>query len=101
MKHLVGKVITKSVAFMDETVEIKKLSVLEVRKVQEIVKKSEKSKSEDAQLELLQDVIRLAVPEAAALSKEDFESFPVGELAKLTDEIMSFSGLGGKTEEGN
>jgi hypothetical protein len=101
MKHLVGKKITKKVEFMDDTVEIKKLSVVEVRKVQEIVKKNEKNKSEEAQLKLLQDVIKLAVPEAEDLTDDDFNTFPIGELAKLTDEIMVFSGLAGAQAEGN
>ena len=97
MKHLVGKVITKQVPFMGDEVEVRKLSVSEVMKVQELVKKANKSKSEDAQMGLLRDVIRLAVVGAEEISDEDFNTFPIGELSELSNEILSFSGLGDST----
>ena len=97
MKHLVGKVITKQVPFMGDEVEVRKLSVSEVMKVQELVKKANKSKGEDAQMGLLRDVIRLAVVGAEEISDEDFNTFPIGELSELSNEILSFSGLGDST----
>jgi len=39
MKHLVGKKIGKKVSFMDDEVEILKLSVSEVLEVQKIIEK--------------------------------------------------------------
>jgi len=98
MKHLVGKNITKSVDFMEEKVDIKKLSVAEVIKIQELVKKSEKSKSETAQVNLLREVIKISVVGADELSNEDFDTFPLGELNSLSEQIMGYSGLGGQTE---
>jgi len=100
MKHLVGKVITKKVPFMGDEVEVRKMSVAEVMKVQDMVKKSSKSKAEDAQLGLLRDVIRLAVVGADEISDKDFDTFPIGELSDLSNEILAFSGLG-DTAEGN
>jgi hypothetical protein len=100
MKHLVGKVITKKVPFMGDEVEVRKMSVSEVMKIQELVKKANKSKSEDAQLGLLRDVIRLAVIGADEITDEDFNTFPIGELSELSNEILSFSGLG-DTAAGN
>jgi hypothetical protein len=94
MKHLVGKVITKKVPFMGDEVEVRKMSVSEVMKIQELVKKANKSKSEDAQLGLLRDVIRLAVIGADEITDEDFNTFPIGELSDLSNEILAFSGLG-------
>jgi hypothetical protein len=94
MKHLVGKVITKKVPFMGDEVEVRKMSVHEVMKVQDMVKKSNKSKAEDAQIGLLRDVIRLAVIGAEEISDEDFNTFPIGELSDLSNEILAFSGLG-------
>lgn len=94
MKHLVGKSITKTVDFMGENVEIKKLSVSEVLSVQSLVKKSEKAKSEQAQISLLKDVIRIAVIDADGLTDEDFNTFPLGELTELSEKIMEYSGLG-------
>lgn len=94
MKHLVGKVITKKVPFMGDEVEVRKMSVSEVMKIQELVKKANKSKAEDSQLGLLRDVIRLAVLGADEITDEDFNTFPIGELSELSNEILSFSGLG-------
>jgi len=94
MKHLVGKIITKKVPFMGDEVEVRKMSVSEVMQVQELVKKSSKSKAEDAQIGLLRDVIRLAVIGADEISDKDFNTFPIGELSDLSNDILSFSGLG-------
>jgi len=101
MKHLVGKVITKEVSFMGDTVQIRKLSVNEVLTVQKIVQKANKAKGEEAQIILLQDVIKVAVPEAQELTNEDFKTFPIGELSELTESILSFAGLSGESATGN
>mgnify|MGYP000879162407 CR=1 FL=1 len=101
MKHLVGKVITKEVSFMGDTVQIRKLSVNEVLTVQKIVQKANKAKGEEAQIMLLQDVIKVAVPEAQELTNEDFKTFPIGELSELTESILSFAGLSGESATGN
>jgi len=101
MKHLVGKQIIEKVPFMGDEVEIRKLSVTEVMKVQELVKKSSKSKAEDSELSLLRDVIRLAVIGADELSDEDFNTFPIGELSDVSNHILRFSGLGGDSSSGN
>jgi hypothetical protein len=99
MKHLVGKVITKKVPFMEDEVEIRKLSVYEVFQVQKLVTKSSKSKSEDAQLGLLRDVIRMSVVDAADLTDEDYNTFPIAELSLLTEAVLEFSGIG--QDQGN
>jgi hypothetical protein len=98
MKHLVGKNILKTVDFMGESVEIKKLSVSEVLKVQDLVRKSEKSKANDAQIDLLKSVIKIAVVGADQLTDEDFNTFPLGELNVLSESIMAYSGLGAQSE---
>lgn len=100
MKHLVGKVITKKVDFMGDQVEVKKLSVSEVMKIQEFVKKASKSSSEATQLDLLKNVIRIAVIGAEELTDADFDTFPIDALSTLSEEIMEYSGLGSK-EAGN
>jgi len=99
MKHLVGKVITKKVPFMGDEVEIRKMSVAEVLQVQEMVKKTTKSKSEDSQLGLLRDVIRLAVVGAQELSDTDFNTFPIAELNEISNSILEYSGLAGGAED--
>jgi hypothetical protein len=97
MKHLVGKVITKKYPFMDDEVEVRKLSVAEVFKVQALVKKSSKKSDEASQLALLRDVIRLAVVGAHELSDEEFDEFPLGELSELSNNVLNFSGLSGES----
>jgi len=101
MKHLVGKVITEEVDFMGDKVEVKKLSVQEVLEIQKIVDASTKSKSEKAQLTLLQDVIKIAVVGANEITSEEFSQFPLGELNQLTESILNLSGLGGESTVGN
>ena len=101
MKKLVGKVISKKVPFMGDEVEIRKLSVAEVLKVQGLVKVAAKSKMEDAQIGLLRDLSRLAVVGAAELSDEDFNTFPLQELNGLSTSILAYSGLGEESTEGN
>jgi hypothetical protein len=98
MKHLVGKVLTKKVPFMGDEVEIRKMSVSEVMQIQSLTKSATKSKDETAQLSLLQEVIKIAVIDANELSKEDFDSFPLGELNDLSNSILEYSGLSGGSE---
>lgn len=92
IKSLVGRKMTKSVKFMGEDVKISKLSVSEVMTIQEKAKDIENN--DTAGLELLQTVIRSAVEGAEDLADEDFQTFPMDELSKLSNEIMKFSGIG-------
>ncbi len=48
-----------------------------------------------AGFDLIKHVIQVAVPDAKELSEEDFNTFPMDELSKLSNEIMAFSGLTG------
>jgi len=100
MKHLIGKVVIKEVDFMGEKVEVRKLSINQVRQIQELVKKANKSNKEENQLDLIGDVIKIAVVGAEELTKEDFNGFPIGELNDLVNTILELSGLGAK-EAGN
>lgn len=92
MKHLIGKAITKKVKFMGEDVTVRKLSVSQVLEIQE--KSKAAADNDQSSLGLLQYVIACAVDGAQDLSEEDFSSFPVDELSKLSNEVLSFSGLG-------
>jgi hypothetical protein len=95
MKHLVGKTVTQKVPFMENEVEIRKLSVKEVLSIQEMVKKAAKVKnpSDDHQLDLLREILRMAVVGAAEMTNEEFDTFPLGELTTVSETVMSFSGL--------
>jgi hypothetical protein len=97
MKHLVGKKLTKKVKFVGEEVVIKKLSVTEVMKLQEAYNDA----AAGDELVLLRTVIRQAVEGAEDLTDEDLSSFPIDELANLSNEIIKFSGMDKGTAAGN
>jgi hypothetical protein len=97
MKHLVGKSITEKVDFMGEELQVKKLTVNEVFKIQDLIKRSQNKKQDYDDIALIKDVIRMAVTGANEISDEEFNSFPVGELTSLSESIMNIAGLGDKT----
>ena len=99
MKHLVGKELTEKVPFMGDEVEVRKLTVGQIMSMQKIIDKATKSKDETAQIKLLCDIIKIAVVGAEELTQEDFDTFPLGELSTLSENVMRVSGLGGV--EGN
>lgn len=101
MKNLVGKAVTKKVPFCNDEVEIRKLSVSEVLKVQELVKKNAKSKSEGSELDLIRDLLRLSVVGAESMTNEEFDTFPLAELSELSNSILKYSGLGAQEDSGN
>lgn len=90
--ELVSKKMTKDYNFMGTTIKISKLSVRQVKEIQE----KSKGLSEDSEegFDLVKDIIRGSVEGADEISSEDFDNFPLGELNKLSEEIMKFSGLG-------
>jgi len=92
MKHLVGKVMSKKTKFMGEDVTMKKLSVSQVMEIQE--KSKTVGEDENASIQLLQYVIACSVDGAEDLSTEDFSAFPVDELSRLSNDVLTFSGLG-------
>lgn len=98
MKNLVGKKQSKMVKFMDTDIEITKLSVARTLSVQEKARELESAGDEMSGLRLLTEVIRAGVADAAELTEEDFLSFPMDELSKLSNAIMEFSGV---RNEGN
>jgi hypothetical protein len=94
IKSLVGRKMTKDVKFMGENVKISKLKLSEVMEIQE---HATKLKDDDAMgIQVLTTVIRSSVEGADELSDEDFQQFPMDELAKLSNEIMKFSGVQGE-----
>jgi hypothetical protein len=99
MKHLINKELTEKVPFMGDEVEVRKLTVGKIMELQKVIKASEKSKSDKAQLKLLCDIIKVAVIGAEDLTEEDFDSFPLSELTELSSHVMRVSGLG--ASEGN
>lgn len=97
LKAMVGRRMTQKVKFMDSDVMISKLSVSEVMDIQE--KAKELGESEDAGIMLLMQVIGNSVEGGRDLTEEDFRTFPMDELTKLSNAIMKFSGIDGKSEK--
>ncbi len=93
IKSLVGKKMTKTVKFINEDVKIVKLSVSDVMEIQNRAKIS--GEDHDSGFDLLKTVIRMSVEGSDDLTDEDFDSFPMDELSKLSNEIMRFSGIAG------
>lgn len=92
---LIGKRMQKKFKFCGEDVTISKLSVSEVKKIQELAKDMEnKTDDDDSGFDVLKLIIKSAVEGAADISDTDFEQFPMDELSKLSSEIMKYSGIG-------
>lgn len=85
---------TKKYKFCGVEIEIRKLSVADVIKVQEEAKKAEENKDDKANLDLLLTVIKLGVPEMADMPDSEIFDLPMEELSSLSTEITKYSGLG-------
>jgi hypothetical protein len=96
MKKFIGKKLTKKVEFMDGEVEVRVLTVGDIRAIEA---KSKELGEEADQLEVLRFVLRMAVVDAEELTDEEFDGFPVTELTKLSESIMGMSH--GAAEAGN
>jgi len=94
MKNLVGKTATKDVKFMDDSLQIRKLSIAAVMSIQELQKKNTGGETAESNIALLKLVVTKAVVGAEDLTDADFASFPLDDLSKLSNEILEFSGLG-------
>ena len=88
MKQFVGQVKTRTVPFMDGEVDIKVLTVGDIRSIEAKTKELSEKDGEADQLEVLRFVLRLAVVGAEDMSDEDFDTFPVTELTALSEAIV-------------
>jgi hypothetical protein len=100
IKNAMSKKITQKTKFMGEPIEIVKLTVAQVKLIQEKVKGINEGSGDEQGLDTLKAVIRIGVVEAEDLTDEDFDSCPLDDLSKLSAEIMKFSGLG-QEQKGN
>ena len=99
MKHIKIKDITKKVKFLDQDLEIKQLTVKGVKELQTSLNEV-KDASLDA-VKTLGIIFRSTVVGAEDMKDEDFESFPISELTKLSNDILEFNGLGAGDDKGN
>jgi len=104
LKRFVGKVITKNVKFMGETVEIRKLTLDQVLGIQALAKEqSVKANTPDSdidQFEMVKYIIREGVVGGEELDDDDFLSLPLDEVTKLSEELMKYAGVDGESQAG-
>lgn len=86
--------ITKNVKFMNEDIAIRKLTVSQVMKIQDLAKEVEANPSEQDNIKILALVVQQGAPELADLEPSQLNDFPMDELSRLSGEIMKYSGLG-------
>ena len=102
MKNLIGKVKTVKVKFLEtETVEVRKLSVAQVREFQAQLTAVKESTDEDSGIAIQRSIIRMAVVGAADMTDDELDAFPIADLAALVQTILELAGLATKAVEGN
>jgi hypothetical protein len=101
MKHLVGKAQkTVKVPFMDgESVEVKKLTVAQVKDFQSQLDSIKEKESTDSGLQIQRSVIRMGVVGADGLTDEELDSFPLDEVVSLAQKVLELAGV--RSVEGN
>jgi hypothetical protein len=90
-----GKTISQKVKFMDDTIEISKLTVSQVMKIQEAASALGEGSTEADNTKVLFIVIQSGALELAELTEDEMGEFPMEELSRLSNEIMKYSGVGG------
>ena len=97
MKNLLEKANkTQKVKFMDtETVEVRKLTVAQVRDFQKLMGENPEEAGDEKGLELQRYVIRTAVVGADELTDEEMDSFPLDDLSRLVNSILELAGVRG------
>ena len=97
MKHLIGKVRTQEVDFMDDKLEVKLLSISDIEDMQKEIS----SKDDDmASLQTLSKICKHTVVGAEEMTDEEFKQFPLIEVTKLVEEIMKVNGLFATDDQG-
>jgi hypothetical protein len=95
IKNLAKQRISKATKFMNSDVTIYKLSVADIMGIQESAKGGENMDDSEG-FEVLRKIITAGVDGGDELTEEDFMSFPLEELSRLSNEIMKFSGIVGE-----
>ena len=90
---------TKEIPFMEtEKVEIRKLTVSQVKKFQALLE-SVKDKPEEDGLTVQHALLRMAVVGAEDLTDDELDSFPIEDINTLASDILIYAGV--KAPEGN
>jgi hypothetical protein len=94
--RFIGTKVSKKVKFMGQDIDICKLTITQVMKIQAQAKVLEENGSETENLKLLSIVVQEGAKELSDLTTEQLYEFPMDELTTLSNEIMKYSGLGNK-----
>ena len=103
--ELARNVAAKAVTFMESEVKIRKLTVAEIRAIQDAANKKATTVDADGKqvenldtmaIEMVWETLKRGVvsPAFGEATIQDLEQFPLDELHKLMTEILSHSGLG-------
>jgi len=98
MKHIKIVDITKKIPFLEQEVEIKQLTVKGVKELQTTL---DKSKDDVSGLSTLSAIFKATVIGADSMKDKDFENFPIQALTELSNEILTYNGLGAKDDKGD
>lgn len=94
--RFIGSKAVKTITFMEKELEISKLTINQVLRVQAVTKAAEASGNENGGIDILSAVIREGASELRSLEQSDLQDFPMEELTALSNAIMEFSGLAQK-----
>ena len=107
MRNLVNSApVTTKVDFLGKknAVELKKLTGKEVKQLQVSIKGHQALPEEEQGMAIQNTILRMTVVDAEDMSDEDFDSFPLDDLSKLTKAALRLSGITpdeGVNAEGN
>jgi hypothetical protein len=105
MRALIGQIApTKKFTFLGkkDSVEVKKLTGLEVKEFQTYVNTDAKSLPEAEQgLAIQRKIIRMGVKDAEDLTDDEIDGFPLDEVSKLAREVLVYSGINSEDSKGN
>lgn len=92
MKNLKSKLRTKKVEFDDDEVEIIKLNMKRMRKIQNAVKKLD-PEDEEYQIKTIHATIRVGVVDAEDMTVTQFDEFNPRDLIELAGKVMEYAGV--------
>ena len=101
IRTFIGRKNFVAVPFMDGNVNISKLTLGDILRIQEMNAEAEKTQDPVANLGVMRFVVRQSVEGGAELTDEDFNTFAMGDLAKLSEDIMELSGASTKADAKN
>ena len=100
LRNLLSKTITKKVKFMGDEVEVCKLTIAQVERIQAFTKDASENSESDI-FASLKKILDEGVTGFSELTMEEFKQFPLEELQALSSHVTEFSGLKAPSVEGN